>query len=959
MDALIGPTLDVIKFIGRNASKYLKYQKKFTEYVDDFNQARADLRAKEADFQQQLEDEHHFGKTPKQEIKRWFEKVEQKLGHAQDVEDKISKGKYLFRSCLGKLVDGATQAMKEVSAEGNFSGGLVVNDPSTIAVNLTTPEVVGATNVREEIYQYLMGDAVGLIGVWGMGGIGKTTIMKDVHNRLLRESKFRKLIWVTVSQDFDIRRLQSNIASQLKRNLSDDEDTIVRAGKLSEMLRGQMRYVLILDDVWRSFSLEDVGILEPTTNNRCKLVLTTRSERVVESMGFKKVKVPCFSMDEAMNLFSSKVGQDMLPNPTLESLMELAVRECGGLPLAIVTLAGCMRGKSDPCMWEDAIEELRGNIRNINDMEDKVYGCLKFSYDRQQRIDQDCLLYCALYPEDDEIDKDEIIEKWMEEGLIDGLGSRKAMEGSGHSILQKLEENCLLERVQDRSCIKMHDLVRDMALHITRKRFLVKAGMQLEEVPNMEEWGEDLEKVSLMCNSISTIPQTMKCLKFPKLTTLLLSWNELKEIPESFFEHFPNLEIIDLSRNCFESLPNSISSLEKLTVLLLRGCWDLKSLPCLSKLQALKKLDLGGSGIEKIPQGLEMLVNLRYLNLRRTIRLTGIPTGTLSKLCRLQYLAIHFKLESAEELRELNKLEVFEGWFRNLCGLNTFASKRKTLYKFSILVSEITSVRPLVFSNVVRFKGIKIDVGDEIILPYGIKELSLLECRGVRSINDIGLRDATDLRKCELRGCSELESVISSHCDQLQKLESLDLIELENLKVIVEVGAGESSVGRFSSLKEITLWNCDKIKKLFSADWVLSNLEVMDVRYCSELEEIITESEKKRLGSSNETIKFPFPKLRRLELWRLVQLQRICSENGVMVCDSLLSITISDCPKLKRIPLYLPQLEIDDEEELSPPKSLQIIQVRPLDWWEAVEWEHPNLNIKSVVRPLVQVVEWD
>ncbi|KAG4127365.1 hypothetical protein ERO13_D10G211800v2 [Gossypium hirsutum] len=965
MAELIGPILDVIKFIGRKASKYLKFQRKFTEYVDDFNQAQADLRAKEADFQQQLKDKHHFGKMPKQAVERWFEKVEQKLVHAQHVEDKISKGKYLFRSCLGKLVDEATQAMKEVHAGGNFSGGLVVNDPSTIAVNLPTPEVVGAIDVREEIYQYLMGDAVGLIGVWGMGGIGKTTIMKDVHNRLLKESKFRKLIWVTVSQDFDIRRVQNNIDSQLERNLSDDEDTIVRAGKLSEMLRGQMRYVLILDDVWRSFSLEDVGILEPTTNNGCKLVLTTRSERVVQSMGFKKVKVPCFSMEEAMNLFLSKVGQDMLPNPTLESLMKLAVRECDGLPLAVVTLAGCMRGKSDPRMWENAIDELRGYIRNIHDMEDKVYGCLKFSYDRLQRIDQDCLLYCALYPEDHGIYKDEITEKWMEEGLIDEMGSRKAMEGSSHSILQKLEENCLLERVQNRPCIKMHDLVRDMALHITRKRFLVKAGMQLEELPNEEDWGEDLEKVSLMRNRISTIPQMMKSPKFPKLTTLLLSWNALKEIPESFFEHFPNLKILDLSDTRLESLPNSISFLEKLTVLLLRGCLCLKSLPCLSKLQALKKLDLGRSGIGEIPQGLEMLVNLRYLNLERTSHLAWIPTGTLSKLCRLQYLAIHLKLRSAEELRELNKLEVFEGWFHNVGDLNMFASKRKTLYKFSILVSyQVASFRPTTSSNLVRFEGVPFGVGDEIILPYGIEQLILVRCWGVRSINDIGLRDAPDLKACELCACRDLESVISSQCEQLQTLESLYLSGLENLKVIVEVGAGESSVGIFSSLKEISLFDCGKIKKLFSADWVLSNLEEINVMYCSELEEIITESGKKRLGSNNDTIKFPFPKLRRLELTKLVQLQRICSENGVMDCDSLEFIRIRDCPKLKRIPLYLPQLEIDDEGKLSPSNSLQRIQVHPIDWWEAVEWEHPNFNIKNVVRPLLRfwkdiIEEWE
>ncbi|KAH1045845.1 hypothetical protein J1N35_036629 [Gossypium stocksii] len=384
------------------------------------------------------------------------------------------------------------------------------------------------------------------------------------------------------------------------------------------------------------------------------------------------------------------------------------------------------------------------------------------------------------------------------------------------------------------------------------------------------------------------------------------------------------------------------------------GCWCLKSLPCLSKLQALKKLDLGHSGIEKIPQGLEMLVDLRYLNLKGTSHLTGIPTGTLSKLCRLQYLSMHSKLRSAEELRELNKLEVFYGWFHNVGGLNTFASKRKTLYKFSILVcSKIDSFRPLTSGNFVRFKEIKVDVGDEIILPYGIEELSLLECKGVRSINDIGLRDATALKGCELGACSELEFVFPSKCDQLQTLESLNLSELENLKVIVEVGAGESSVGIFSSLRRIRLLYCGKIKKLFSADWVLSNLEEIIVRNCSELEEIITESEKKRLGSNYDTIKFPFPKLRWLELRNLVQLQRICSENGVMVCDSLRSITICDCPKLERIPLYLPQLEIDDEGGLPPSSSLQTIQVRPIDWWEAVEWEHPNFNIKNAVRPLL------
>ncbi|KAG4177243.1 hypothetical protein ERO13_A11G285400v2, partial [Gossypium hirsutum] len=912
-------------FIGSKASKYLKYQREFAEYVGNFKQAQADLRAKEAGIQQQLEDEHHFGKKPKQEVEGWIKKVEEKLAHAQHVEDKVSKGKYLFRSCLGKLVDESIQAMKEVHAEGHFPGSLLVNDPSTVAVNLPTTELVGTANVRDEIYQYLMGDDVGMIGVWGMGGIGKTTTMKDVHNRLLKERKFRKLIWVTVPKDLDIPRLQKNIASQLERNLSDDEDIIIRAGKVSEMLRRQGRHVLILDDVWESFSLEDVGILKPTSENGCKLVLTTRSESIVRSMEFKKVQVPCLPIEEAINLFLSK--------------MKLVVRECDGLPLAIVTLAGCMRGVIDPRVWENAVDELRGYIRNICNMEDKVHGCLKFSYERLKQRDRECFLYCALYPEDYKIGKNELIEHWMEEGLIDEMESRKSMESSGYSILQNLEENCLLERGERdyKNSVHMHDVVRDMALHITWKRFMVKARMQLKELPNGEEWSEDLEKISLMDNFISIIPQTMKFPKFPKLTTLLLSLNSLKEIPESFFEHFPNLKILDLSYNPFKSLPNSISSLEKLEVLLLNYCYELESFPSVLKLQALKKLNLRSTAINKIPQGLEMLVNLRYLNLGCTRRLKEIPTGLLSKLCRLQYLVIHSKLKNTEEVRELNKLEFFEGWFSNVGDLSTFAAQRKMLYAYSILVcprnNDMFYTVVLNSMKLVKFDGIEINSGDAVVLPYDIGQLHLRWCKGVRSLNDIGLRDATDLKKIVVETCNELEAVFSSKCHLLQTLESLILEHLLNLNVIV--GA------------VIAIVDCHKIKKLFAADWVLQNLENLNVSNCSKLEEIIAEPEGEGMGTNNDSIKFNFPKLRTLILSNLPKLKGICSENAVMVCNSLQAIEIDYCLKVKRIPLYLPQLE-------SPSNTLQEICVYPTNWWESVEWKHPILNVKNVVQPFLK-----
>ncbi|KAE8678090.1 hypothetical protein F3Y22_tig00111445pilonHSYRG00135 [Hibiscus syriacus] len=410
---------------------------------------------------------------PRQEVERWFKKVEEKLAHAQHVECKVVY--------------------------------------TTISANIDT-ELLWYTGTRH------MDTAKSKYPITG-------------YPKHPGRDTGRKIIDPDISGNRK-SRLQKNIASQLGGNLSDNEDIIIRSGKLSDMLIEQ-----------------------------------------------------------------------------------------------VFTLAGCMRGISDPRLWENAIDELQGDIRNIRDMEDK-------------------------------------------------------------------------------------------------KKIFGKAGKQLEELPNGEEWNEDSEKVSLMDNSISIVPQDM-------------------------------------------ILPNSISGFEKLTVMLLSACFALKRLPSVLKRQALKKLDLSCSGIKEIPQGLEMLVNLKYLNLGDTRGLKDIPVGLLSKLCRLQYLAIHSILKNAEEMRELNKLEVFEGCFFNLGDLNMYACQRKLLYKHFILVCPLlysghNKYIPPASSKLVTFERIELNPRDVIILPYDVQQLHLKQCYGVRCLNDIGLRAAIDLKGCEVEFCDELETVFSS-----------------------------------------------------------------------------------------------------------------------------------------------------------------------------------------------------
>ncbi|XP_017979736.1 PREDICTED: probable disease resistance protein At4g27220 [Theobroma cacao] len=425
-----------------------------------------------------------------------------------------------------------------------------------------------------------------------------------------------------------------------------------------------------------------------------------------------------------------------------------------------------------------------------------------------------------------------------------------------------------------------------MALDITRERFLVRAGKQLKKLPYKEEWGEDLEKVSLIRNSISKIPQNMQYPKCQKLTTLLLSNNSLREISESFFEYIPNLKILDLSKNLIQKLPNSISNLKKLTTLLLCDCMALENVPSLSKLQVLKKLNLAGTLMKKIPQA----------------------------------------TSRAEEMKTLNKLEVLEVCFNDMHDLSVYAAQRKRPNDYNIFLGR--NLMEIGFDSVEISKSVTINcfnvkIKNSIILPSDIQGLRLrgCECNGSSFSDIIGSEGVTDLKKCTVDSCNGLESIFSSRCASLQTIEILLLEYLWNFKIIV----GESmppEPGTFSNLQSIYIRGCAKLKNLFSAKWVLQNLHNLEEIYvwgCEEMEEIIA-SEKEGISTDNNVM-FTLPKLKKLKLSYLPELKSICRTNEVMDCDSLQQIVILDCPKLKRIPLHLPLLELDNSQPSPPPST--------------------------------------
>ncbi|XP_050247407.1 disease resistance protein SUMM2-like [Quercus robur] len=667
---IVGPIFEIAKMIFAPIHEYYNNYRGADERRIILKNKWRELERRKLDTASRMEAQLLPGKTPKEEVQGWIQDVEMMNDEIEAIEREAGEGKRFSRAHIGKLALKKIGEVEELYQRGAFTDSLVIDPPPSNGEIMSTPTLIGestAERVKEEIWAWVLDDDVRKIGLYGMGGIGKSTVMEHINNRLLKEkNKFNSVIWVTVSKSLNVIQLQHDIARKLDLDLAKVEDVRERAAKLKAKLEVKNRHVLILEDMWEAFALEKVGIPEPTSANRCKLVLTTRLLDVCRGMSCKDIKMELLSKEEARKLFLDKMEHDVFNIPNLKPMAKEVLERCAQLPLAIVTIAASFKPLINDYEWRDALEELRTSVIRTNNREEQVLETLKFSYERLkgEKLKQ-CLLHCALYPEDFKIDKQELIEHLIDEGIIERMKNRQAEFDRGYSILSKLENACLLEGGND-NFVKMHDLVRDMVLQVASPEFMVEGHLGLEDFSDEGKWREDLVKASLMYKDISTIPSNVSP-RCPNLSTLLLQGNKsLKNVPDSLFEHLRRLKVLDLSYTAIESLPNSVFSLENLTTLRLRWCENLKQVPSLAKLTALRKLDLEGTGITEVPNGLEMLVNLKFLNLNAS-ELKVMPLGILPKISHLQYLIVYWQsmatIVNEEEMASLKELETFAGIF--------------------------------------------------------------------------------------------------------------------------------------------------------------------------------------------------------------------------------------------------------------------------------------------------------
>uniref|UniRef100_A0A6N2KK35 NB-ARC domain-containing protein n=1 Tax=Salix viminalis TaxID=40686 RepID=A0A6N2KK35_SALVM len=157
--------------------------------------------------------------------------------------------------------------LEQPDAGGSSSGGPKHNPNES----RRAPLLVGYTKLVgrafEENWNVIWSWLTSTIGIYTMGGAGKTTMLKHIYNELLHSPDISHNVYCT-------HKLKNKIAKRIELSLSSEEEALLhRVAELSQELMKTQRWILILDDFWNSFELHEVGI--PVPLKGCKLIMTT------------------------------------------------------------------------------------------------------------------------------------------------------------------------------------------------------------------------------------------------------------------------------------------------------------------------------------------------------------------------------------------------------------------------------------------------------------------------------------------------------------------------------------------------------------------------------------------------------------------------------------------------------------------------------------------------------------
>uniref|UniRef100_A0ACD6ALE9 Uncharacterized protein n=1 Tax=Avena sativa TaxID=4498 RepID=A0ACD6ALE9_AVESA len=537
----------------------------------------------------------------------------------------------------------------------------VVVDPQEIA---SRSRHIDKRNIVDILLRQANNADLAVVPIVGMGGLGKTTLAQLIYNEPEIQKHFQLLLWVCVSDTFDVNALAKSIVeASPKKNDDTDKPPLDR---LQKLVSGK-RYILVLDDVWNNREFHKWERLKVCLQHGAggsAVLTTTRDKQVAEMMGAGRA----YDLNDLDDIFLKEIietrafsSEKEKPTELVEMVGEI-VKRCRGSPLAATALGSVLRTKTSVDEWK-AIS----SRSSICTKEIGILPILKLSYNDLPSYMKQCFAFCAIFPKDYKIDVEKLIQLWIANAFIpkhnedspETTGRHIFNELVSRSFFLEIEEDKDSRKYYSRTTCKIHDLMHDIAMSVMEKECVVAT-----EESSQTEWLTDMarhlflsceETVGILNDSMekrSPSIQTLLCdrsvktslqhlSKYSSLHALTLyTKTKLFLLKPKYLHH---LRYLDLSKSYIKALPEDIGILYNLQVLDLSNCHYLVRLPRQMKyMTSLRHLYTHGcSNLKSMPPGLGKLIELQTL----TYFVAAVNSPDCSDVAELQNLNLGGQLE--------------------------------------------------------------------------------------------------------------------------------------------------------------------------------------------------------------------------------------------------------------------------------------------------------------------------
>ncbi|VAI43819.1 unnamed protein product [Triticum turgidum subsp. durum] len=327
--------------------------------------------------------------------------------------------------------------------ECNSSSSFVAIDPRMSAIYVDAAGLVGTDGPRKELVNLLTDTEKKLkvVSIVGFGGLGKTTLAKQVYDEI--KGRFNCMAFLPISQKPNMTWILNRL--QLKLGMHGSSS----ACELQDLIEDLRKHLTNkVDDLWDQSVWNAISRAFPENDKGSRVIVTTRVEDVASgaccSHPGSIYRMNFLDEQDSKRLFYNRIygSEDDCPS-RFEDISAEILKKCGGLPLAIITISSLLASRPEMDEWE-AIRNSLGTQFAINPTTEGIKSILNLSYMHLPLHLRACFLHVGMYPEDREIERDDLVRQWVAEGFINNLYGQD-MEVAAKSYFNELINRSLIQ----------------------------------------------------------------------------------------------------------------------------------------------------------------------------------------------------------------------------------------------------------------------------------------------------------------------------------------------------------------------------------------------------------------------------------------------------------------------------------------------------------------------------------